>query len=234
MAVQNRERIVELLRVGAADRRAQRPRCGRCAKAAMDGEPTSTSPSPPRAARPTCRAWSGGRAAASSGPSTSRSDLPDRRRGDRDARADRRAVRSSCARTPSALELARTADDVERIAATGRVASLIGVEGGHSIGSSLGALRILAGLGAGYLTLTHINDTPWADSATGDARARRPHHVRRGGRARAEPPAGCSWTSRTCPTTRCGRRSRSRRHRCSSRTRRRARSATCTRNVPTT
>jgi membrane dipeptidase len=69
---------------------------------------------------------------------------------------------------PDRLELARTADDVERIAATGRVASMIGVEGGQSIGSSLGALRILAALGAGYLTLTHNDDTPWADSGTGE------------------------------------------------------------------
>ena len=69
---------------------------------------------------------------------------------------------------PDRLELARTADDVERIAAGGRVASMIGVEGGQSIGSSLGALRILAGLGAGYLTLTHNDDTPWADSGTGE------------------------------------------------------------------
>jgi membrane dipeptidase len=66
------------------------------------------------------------------------------------------------------LELARTADDVERIAAAGKVASMIGVEGGHSIGGSLGALRILAELGAGYVTLTHNDDTPWADAATGD------------------------------------------------------------------
>jgi membrane dipeptidase len=66
------------------------------------------------------------------------------------------------------LELARTADDVERIAAEGRVASMLGVEGGHAIGCSLGALRVLASLGAGYLTLTHNDDTPWADSATGD------------------------------------------------------------------
>jgi membrane dipeptidase len=69
---------------------------------------------------------------------------------------------------PDRLELARTADDVESIAARGRVASMIGVEGGQSIGSSLGALRVLARLGAGYLTLTHNDDTPWADSATGD------------------------------------------------------------------
>jgi membrane dipeptidase len=72
---------------------------------------------------------------------------------------------------PDRLEIARTADEVESIAARGRVASMIGVEGGQSIGSSLGTLRILARLGAGYLTLTHNDDTPWADSATGD----RPH-----------------------------------------------------------
>ena len=74
-------------------------------------------------------------------------------------------------RHPDRLERARSADEVERIAATGRVASMIGVEGGHSIGRSLGTLRILAELGAGYLTLTHNDDTPWADSATGE----RPH-----------------------------------------------------------
>jgi membrane dipeptidase len=68
---------------------------------------------------------------------------------------------------PDRLQLARTADDVERIAAQGKVASMIGVEGGHSIGGSLGTLRILAELGARYLTLTHNDDTGWADSATG-------------------------------------------------------------------
>jgi membrane dipeptidase len=44
---------------------------------------------------------------------------------------------------------------------------MIGVEGGHAIGGSLGTLRVLAELGMGYLTLTHNDDTPWADSATG-------------------------------------------------------------------
>jgi membrane dipeptidase len=68
---------------------------------------------------------------------------------------------------PERLELARTADDVERIAAHGKVGSMIGVEGGHSLGGSLGTLRVLAALGAGYLTLTHNDDTAWADSATG-------------------------------------------------------------------
>ena len=71
-------------------------------------------------------------------------------------------------RYPHRLELARTADDVERIGREGRIASMIGVEGGHSIGGSLGTLRILARLGAGYMTLTHNDDTPWADSATGE------------------------------------------------------------------
>jgi membrane dipeptidase len=71
-------------------------------------------------------------------------------------------------RHPDRLELARTADDIERIAAGGRIASMIGVEGGHQFGGSLGTLRILARLGAGYLTLTHNDDTPWADSATGE------------------------------------------------------------------
>ena len=66
------------------------------------------------------------------------------------------------------MALARSADDVERIAASGRVASLIGVEGGHMIASSLSVLRMLAELGACYLTLTHQHDTSWADAATGE------------------------------------------------------------------
>src|SRR5438105_1544875 len=69
-------------------------------------------------------------------------------------------------RYPEVFELARTADDVERATAHSRVASMIGVEGGQSIGSSLGALRVLARLGARYMTLTHNHNTPWADSAT--------------------------------------------------------------------
>jgi membrane dipeptidase len=69
-------------------------------------------------------------------------------------------------RYPDAFALVRTADDVDRAAADGRVASMIGVEGGQSIGSSLGALRMLARMGAGYMTLTHNDNTRWADSAT--------------------------------------------------------------------
>src|SRR5829696_1912428 len=64
------------------------------------------------------------------------------------------------------LALARTADEVEAATATGRIASLLGAEGGHSIGCSLGALRLLHVLGVRYLTLTHNDNTPWADSAT--------------------------------------------------------------------
>jgi membrane dipeptidase len=67
---------------------------------------------------------------------------------------------------PDAFELALTADDVERIFKKGKIASLIGMEGGHSIDSSLGALRMFYRLGARYLTLTHSRNVPWADSAT--------------------------------------------------------------------
>jgi membrane dipeptidase len=67
---------------------------------------------------------------------------------------------------PEAFELALTADDVERIFKRGKIASLIGMEGGHSIDSSLGALRMFFRLGARYMTLTHSKNTPWADSAT--------------------------------------------------------------------
>jgi membrane dipeptidase len=70
------------------------------------------------------------------------------------------------ARYPADLGLALTAEDVVRVARSGRVASLAGMEGGHSIGESLGALRMMYALGARYLTLTHNDNTPWADSAT--------------------------------------------------------------------
>jgi membrane dipeptidase len=75
-------------------------------------------------------------------------------------------VRNMVRRYPSALELALTAADVERICASGRVASLLGAEGGHSIASSLGVLRMFYELGVRYLTLTHNRNTGWADSAT--------------------------------------------------------------------
>jgi len=64
------------------------------------------------------------------------------------------------------LELATCVADVERARRHGRIASLMGAEGGHSIDSSLGTLRMLFALGVRYLTLTHNDNVPWADSAT--------------------------------------------------------------------
>lgn len=73
-------------------------------------------------------------------------------------------------RYPRDLELALTADDIERIHAAGKVASLIGIEGGHSIQNSLGVLRQLHAMGARYMTLTHSDTLDWADSATDEPR----------------------------------------------------------------
>ena len=72
-------------------------------------------------------------------------------------------------RYPETFELALTADDIERIHKSGRIASLIGMEGGHSIDNSLADLRMFYRLGARYMTLTHTANTPWADSANGPA-----------------------------------------------------------------
>ena len=69
-------------------------------------------------------------------------------------------------RYPETFELALTADDIERIHATGKIASLFGMEGGHSIGNSLAVLRMLYHAGARYMTLTHSRNIDWADSAT--------------------------------------------------------------------
>jgi membrane dipeptidase len=75
-------------------------------------------------------------------------------------------VRRLTAAYPDDFELAWSADDIRRIHAEGKIASLIGAEGGHSIGESLAVLRSLAALGVRYMTLTHWQSIPWADAAT--------------------------------------------------------------------
>ncbi|RKT53467.1 dipeptidase [Saccharothrix australiensis] len=75
-------------------------------------------------------------------------------------------VRELCAVHPDVLGFATTADEALAVFGSGRLASLVGAEGGHAINSSLGVLRALRRLGVRYLTLTHNENTPWADSAT--------------------------------------------------------------------
>jgi membrane dipeptidase len=75
-------------------------------------------------------------------------------------------IKSLPSRYPDAFEMAYTADDVRRIHKAGKVASLIGVEGGHQINGSLAVLRQYYDLGVRYMTLTHSSNTAWADSAT--------------------------------------------------------------------
>jgi len=71
---------------------------------------------------------------------------------------------------PDTFQLARTAHDVEDAFGSGKIASLIGMEGGHSIDNSLATLRSFYQLGARYMTLTHSSNTLWADSATDEPR----------------------------------------------------------------
>lgn len=78
------------------------------------------------------------------------------------------AVAELLARHPADLRRALTADDMEAARAEGRIASLMGAEGGHSINNSLGTLRALHTLGVRYMTLTHNDNIAWADSATDD------------------------------------------------------------------
>jgi membrane dipeptidase len=72
-------------------------------------------------------------------------------------------------RWPETFEMAYTAADVERSFKAGRIGSLIGMEGGHSIDSSLATLRMMHALGARYMTLTHSANVPWADASPGPA-----------------------------------------------------------------
>lgn len=75
-------------------------------------------------------------------------------------------VRRLCERYPDRLRLATTADEARKAFADGRIASLLGAEGGHCIDNSLSVLRALRLLGVRYLTLTHAKNVDWADSST--------------------------------------------------------------------
>ena len=77
-------------------------------------------------------------------------------------------VQKMVRRYPEVFEMASTADDIERIVASGKIASMMGVEGGHSIEGSLDNLRRLYDEGCRYMTLTHSRSLAWADSATDD------------------------------------------------------------------
>jgi len=75
-----------------------------------------------------------------------------------------------CGRYPATFAMARTAADVERNFTAGKISCLIGIEGGHAIENSLGALRQFAQLGVRYMTLTHWETIDWADAATDSAK----------------------------------------------------------------
>jgi membrane dipeptidase len=80
------------------------------------------------------------------------------------------------AKYPNDFAAAFTADDIERARRQGKVAALIGVEGGHAIEDSLRVLRIFYALGARYMTLTHANTNDWADSCGDINNPQVPHH----------------------------------------------------------
>jgi Zn-dependent dipeptidase, microsomal dipeptidase homolog len=75
------------------------------------------------------------------------------------------AVNEQVRRHPETFEAASTADDIRRIAKKGKIAALMGIEGGHAIEDSLRTLRVFYKLGVRYMTLTHTNTNDWADSS---------------------------------------------------------------------
>ena len=74
-------------------------------------------------------------------------------------------------RYPETFQLVSTADELETAFKAGKIASMMGIEGGHSIDASMGALRMFHKLGVGYMTLTHGRNVPWADASTDEAKA---------------------------------------------------------------
>ena len=76
------------------------------------------------------------------------------------------AVRETVKKYPNEIVLARTADDVRRAHAQGKIAALMGVEGGHMIGNDIRMVRIFSDLGVRYMTLSHFYNDEWADSST--------------------------------------------------------------------
>jgi membrane dipeptidase len=76
------------------------------------------------------------------------------------------AVHEYVKKYPDEMALARTADDVRRAHAQGKIAALMGVEGGHMIGNDIRMVRIFADLGVRYMTLSHFYNTEWSDSST--------------------------------------------------------------------
>ncbi len=79
-------------------------------------------------------------------------------------------VRRLCARNSRSMAMAYTAADVQRNFAAGKISCLIGIEGGHAIENSLGALRMFSQLGTRYMTLTHWRSLDWATASTDSAR----------------------------------------------------------------
>src|SRR5256712_246111 len=79
-------------------------------------------------------------------------------------------IKRLCAKYPRELAMARTAADVERNFKVGKISCLIGIEGGHAIENSVGALRMFAALGVRYITLTHWRSLSWATASTDTAR----------------------------------------------------------------